>query len=277
MGTVNAQVIDHGRAPESSVYPAPHCWVEGRVRARFGRPEGFRQWILTGRLERGTTMEWGPEHGDEALYLIEGELGVGDGVCHEGGAVIVESGMRPVVTARSDSRVVHVGADPFTPDDPRPHGLPTGPGQGVHLVEPVGLDAVGSDVADPSILSFFANGRCPSCRLMLYRVSGEGNTSSHLHTQPQLQHVLWGEFKVGSFTLRQGSTFAVPAGYRYAYRASGPWQLLVHRPDLSMMRYDPRGPLLEEGEAYTGTPPRAAVASAPPGDGEDGSDGGWAG
>ena len=41
-------------------------------------------------------------------------------------------------------------------------------------------------------------------------------------------------------------TVALPAEYRYGYRAQGPWEVLVYRRDMSRMRLDPgEEPVLE--------------------------------
>jgi hypothetical protein len=251
MTTVQPQVIQHSRLQESSEYPAPYCTGIGHLRAQFSRPEGFRQWILSAHLDRGTQLAWDAAHGDEAVYVVDGELDTDGSVCGAGGAVVVESGATPIVRALADTQVIHVGADPL--DEPRRFGMLSDPGRGVHVVDERGLEVTLADGSSPSRVAYFATGKCPSCRLMLYRVGGDGDTRSHVHTQPQLQHVLSGTIQVGQFTLGPDTTFAVPAGYRYGYRASGPWELLVHRPDLSMMRHRSDEALFDEAPVLVGS------------------------
>ena len=75
---------------------------------------------------------------------------------------------------------------------------------------------------------------------VLYRVRGEGDTYSHSHSEAQLQHVLDGSIKVGGFTVDAGMTFAVPSDYRYGNRSPEPWEIVVYRRDVSLMRRHPK-------------------------------------
>ena len=254
----DARVVDPAALEESSGYPLAHCSATGEVRFRFERPDGFAQWVLTATLRAGAVLKWGVAHGDEAVYVVEGELAVGAGRACAGGAVIIESDTATELRAISHSRIVHVGSDSDALVEARPLGLPAARGRGVHLLEPTGIRALGTNATARSTVAYFANGKCPSCRIMLYRVQSEGDTRSHVHTQPQLQHVLSGTIGIGGFTVSKGMTFAVPAGYRYGYRAEGPWELLVYRPDLSMMRYKPQEDLVDEGGAFSEAPPWAS-------------------
>jgi quercetin dioxygenase-like cupin family protein len=254
------QLIDPATIAEASDHPVAHCRATGGLRARFNHPEGFSQWIVTADLEEGTTITWGTNHGDEAVYVIEGELSVGKDSAVPGGVVIVESNTPFELLAGSDSRIIHIGTDVEALGDDRPLGIAAAVGHGVHLLGPGGIPSLKGDGTTKSKVSYFANGKCPSCRMMLYRVSSEGDTRSHTHTQPQLQHVLKGDIRIGPFQVSAGMTFAVPAGYRYSYRSEGEWELLVHRPDLSMIRYKPDDALMDEGGDYTQAPPWASAS-----------------
>ena len=130
----------------------------------------------------------------------------------------------------------------------------------MHVLDANGLEGDGG--ADARIW-YYGNGRCPTCRIMLYRVIGDQDTRSHSHTQPQLQHVIAGRFQIGRATLATGMTVAIPAGHRYRYRANSPWNLLVHRPDVSLIRYGPKDPLVAEGGSFVGSPPFATAGSEP--------------
>lgn len=254
----DAQVVDPSTIDEAPGYRLSHVEVTGDVRSRFDQPLGFDQWIVMATLAKGSTITWGNSHGDESVYVVEGELRIGSGVARAGAAVIVESDTAAELEALSDSRIIHMGSEVGALDPTRPLGLPDAKGRGVHLIEPTGIEGLNGDGSTKSKVAFFANGKCPSCRLMLYKIESAGDTRSHFHTQPQLQHVLKGTIRVGPFTVSEGMTFCVPAGYRYGYRADGPWDLLVYRPDLSRMKYRAEEELMDEGGDFDKAPPWAS-------------------
>jgi quercetin dioxygenase-like cupin family protein len=254
------QVADHLSIPGSGSYDSPYCAARGEVTVHSARFRGFSEWVLTADLASGASIEWQPGHGEEAIYVRSGELHLGPAECGPGAALLIESDAPVTIEATSDCQIVHMGTDQAAT---RQHTSPAPGGHngGVHLVGADGLpNDEASDAANSGVW-YFANGRCPTCRMMFYRVAGHGNTRSHYHTQPQLQHVLDGEIRVGGNTVRAGMTFAIPAGFRYGFVASGDWELVVHRPDLSMMCRNPAEPLIPEGGTYTGPPPWVPVAS----------------
>jgi mannose-6-phosphate isomerase-like protein (cupin superfamily) len=200
-------------------------------------------------------LTWDETHSEEAIYVVAGAIEVNGGVCETGGAVVLEAGSTPYVRARSDVTIVHVGTDPKQFRSAPIRATTRKSHVGVHLIGADGLEPgageAGSDVW------YFANGKCPTCRIMFYRVTGHGNTRSHYHTQPQLQYVLNGTIRIGRDVVSPGMTFAIPTNHRYGFTAAGPWELLVHRPELSTMRRRENEPMIPEGGSFVGTPPWA--------------------
>jgi quercetin dioxygenase-like cupin family protein len=241
-----AQLIDPSTLTESMAYPAPFCSAHGAITTKFSQPEGFDQWVVTAKLPAGSEVEWTDRHGDEALYVVSGRVQVGDKVCVAGGAVVIESGAPALAHALENSDVVHMGStEPVAPDS-GPLGPPEQAGHGIHVIGPEGVVASPDGGDSASTVRYYAKGRCPTCRIMFYRVRGNGDTSSHSHSEAQLQHVLDGSIKVGGFRVDAGMTFAVPADYRYGYRAADSWEVLVYRRDMSLMRRHPKDvPFLE--------------------------------
>src|SRR3954471_20593932 len=85
------------------------------------RPLGFVDfplWSVRSELAPGAALAWDGRHGEEGLYVLEGELVVDGRVCPAGGVVVVESDVAATVTAPAGARVVHVGpADADAPGD----------------------------------------------------------------------------------------------------------------------------------------------------------------
>jgi quercetin dioxygenase-like cupin family protein len=210
----------------------------------FSQPAGFDQWIVAAELAAGAEIVWEGPHGDEAMYVVSGQLQVGEATCVAEGAVIIESAAPATVRAVEDTRIVHMGsAVPDVPTD-GPLGPPAREAHGVHVHGPSGDPTLSSG---DSSAAFFARGRCPTCRIMFYRVRSTGDTRSHSHSEAQLQHVLAGTIGVATFDVGAGMTVALPPDYRYRYRASGPWEILVYRRDMSLMRRGPGDDAMLEG------------------------------
>jgi hypothetical protein len=63
--------------------------------------------------------------------------------------------------------------------------------------------------------------------------TSEFRADSHVHSQDELIHVLWGELQVGAVSAPAGTTLAIPAGHRYGFRSTGAYGFLNHRRDAS--------------------------------------------
>ena len=130
---VGLQVKDVIAELESG-YLAPSCEAEGTVRSALFHPDGYSLWELEAELAAGSELRWGADHGDEVVFVLDGELELDGTVCDPQTAVIVEAGVSATARAVSDARVLHFG--PAATDAPV-DGL-LGPalddGRQVHLV-----------------------------------------------------------------------------------------------------------------------------------------------
>jgi hypothetical protein len=189
------------------------------VEAWRASPVGYPLWMTQGRLPAGTPLRWPDPHGEEAIFVLAGELSLDDGrVATTGSALILEAEAAPVVVAATDSVVLAMGtAGGATPD-----GGPVGPaapgGRRVHLI---GRQGIAVWARAPSKLTrYFTTSTCPTCRLMLmYSASQERYASAvHSHTADELIHVLRGRIRVGLEWAERGDTVAVPADTRYRFQ-----------------------------------------------------------
>jgi quercetin dioxygenase-like cupin family protein len=233
----------------STGYAAPTCAALGRARSSLMDFGGFPLWAVRAELEPGATLTWDDEHGDEGVYVLGGRLEVGDRVCPQGGAVIVEGQAGASASAPDGATLVHFGPrDPGPPSDgyfgppaPEPHG--------VHVVGPGGMYAASEPGRDTRM---FADSTCPTCRITLF-VTGRDEpygSARHSHTADEVQYVVRGEVHFGSRVLRPGDAVAIAGGYRYRFQG-GPagFAFLNYRRDASEQTNDGDIPRLEGGRA----------------------------
>ncbi|HKA03495.1 MAG TPA: hypothetical protein VKD67_04170, partial [Acidimicrobiales bacterium] len=110
------------------------------VEARRASPVGYPLWMIDGRLPAGTALRWPHLHGEEAIFVLAGELMLDDGrTVPTGSALILEAEAAPVVVAATESMVLAMG----TVGGVRPAGGPVGDaapgGRRVHLIGPQGI------------------------------------------------------------------------------------------------------------------------------------------
>src|SRR5262249_49926511 len=110
------EVMEAG-APHEDGYQAPSCKASGVVHSSLFQPEGFSLWEVEAVLGPGTTLEWGITHGDEVVYVLDGELEITDRRIGPKGAAIVESGVAAYAHAPASSRILHFG--PASPEPPQ--------------------------------------------------------------------------------------------------------------------------------------------------------------
>src|SRR5581483_10988628 len=80
------------------------------------------------------TLSWDEDHGDEALFVLDGEVDLDGAVPEPGGAVLVEAGVPAVLTARRATTLLHFGpADPAPPTEGI-RGPAVTEGHGTHVV-----------------------------------------------------------------------------------------------------------------------------------------------
>ncbi|HRE00018.1 MAG TPA: hypothetical protein PLV68_01895 [Ilumatobacteraceae bacterium] len=248
----DAEVFDHHPIDGHRFAGAPGApGAPDGIEARVVSPAGYSLWLVAAALADRTSIELPPVHGDEVVAVLEGELDADGRICPAGGAVVIESGASPTITARGRTRIVHMGpADPAVPQD----GLngPCTPGDAVHVVGPGGTFAAVDAHRDTH---YFADSTCPTCRLTLLYTSRsvEYISAAHSHSQAELIHLLHGELRLGAHTLRPGDTLAVDADRRYGFR-SGPdgFAFINYRRDASQQTVERGAPPLMEGGAVNG-------------------------
>jgi hypothetical protein len=245
-----AQVSNAGPNALAASYGAPHCRTSGSARGALFQPDGFSLWSVRGELEAGSSVEWGTDHGDEAVYVVQGGLDCAAGHVAEGSALIVEAGVPMVAHSSGPTRVVHVG--PVATTSPRGGllGPARGRGRGIHVVTPEDAPSIrfGEDNATSV---YFRDGTCPTCRITFFLYDGtvfaEGYVGvSHVHSEDEIMHVLDGKLHVGPLVAGPGVSIAVPGGLRYSFRTKGPFRYLTYRADVSTAVVQPGStPVLE--------------------------------
>ncbi|HKA03127.1 MAG TPA: hypothetical protein VKD67_02325 [Acidimicrobiales bacterium] len=205
-------------------YAAPACSGTGAIRSGIAHPAAFDLWVVDALLPAGASLQWGTDHGDEAIVVLAGAVDVLGESCPVGTAIVVEAGAAATLRSDGPAILVHFGRH-----EPALVGRP---GAGVHVVGPG--PARGTDVTRPEgsmSAGYYLDSTCGTCDLTLLRTSGVGviRGSSHSHSQDELIRVLAGELHFGPHVAGAGMTAAIPADRRYAFRASAPFTFLNYR------------------------------------------------
>jgi quercetin dioxygenase-like cupin family protein len=231
------------------------CTARREATSRPVTFDGFPLWAVRTELAAGAEIVWDGPHGDEGLYVMAGELAVGDRRCPAGGAVLVEAGVSTVVRTDTGASVVHVGPhDPDPPTEGR-YGPPAPGPRGVHVIGPGGTFATVDGTRNTHM---FADSTCGTCRITLF-VSGRSaaNTSNrHSHSADEILYVLHGQLSFGNQHLAPGDAVAIAADQPYAFQGSGSdgYAFLNYRRDVSEQTIGDAPPLLEGGLARGMTP-----------------------
>jgi quercetin dioxygenase-like cupin family protein len=191
---------------QRDVEPAGDHGATGRRWSKLLSPPDYVLWLYLVELDAGGSITWSTDHGDEALYVFEGELDVDGRRCPAGGAVIVESGVPAAVTATTASRLGHYGS----------RGAASTAGTSVHVVGPEGIATFG-DPADVAA-RFFADAGCPTCRLALFEVTRDHERPGrpHSHSADEIIYITAGTMVLGARRLGPGTALSIPGGVRYA-------------------------------------------------------------
>ncbi len=241
-------LIDPSQLPASDHYPASHPVAAGRAEIRWWESPVFHFFAASVSLQSGGSLEWLPDHGEEAIFVLEGEIEAPAGRCGQKGAVIIESGCPVSIEARTRSRLLHVGRTSGAPPFGGPYGPPEPAGHRVHVFDPEGLRV--TRPAEGFEISHYADSGCPTCRVGFFRVRGECPTvaPSHSHSSPELITVTEGTLQVGPLQVTAGSTIAIAADRRYGFRTKGAYEFVNYRPDVSFITTSPgEPPRLEAG------------------------------
>jgi quercetin dioxygenase-like cupin family protein len=210
--------------------------VDGDVRHRVVSPAGFSLWMLHVELDDGGRVEWPSTHGDEAVYVLDGELEIDGRVTPTRGAAIVESDVQTSARAIGPTRILHMGPRDHAPPVDGLNGPARAEGHGVHVVGARGTYANVTDRADSH---YYADSTCPTCRITLLSVARSFGYRSepHSHTQDELIHLVAGGINVGRQHLAPGDTLAIAAEARYGFRGDDDGFLFVnYRRDASQQK-----------------------------------------
>lgn len=245
-------VITPPADPAGPDYPAWGCRATGPAAGARLDLGDFPLWAVRGRLGPGSALQWldaGDGHGDQALYLLEGELQLEDRVCPEGGAIVVESGAPARAVATRGAEVVHFGPRFPGPRTESLLGPPDPSGHGVHVLGPGAMYAAAEPGRDTRV---FADGTCERCRLFLLLTGRDFEyvSSPHSHSADEILFVLRGEIRFGRQAVGPGQAVAISANRQYAFR-SGPagFAFLNYRADASEQTVGREPPKLEGGRA----------------------------
>lgn len=229
-------------AEAAPTYQAPRR-ATGVVRSRRLGPDGYSLWLCDTELADGGSITWGEVHGDDAVYVLEGELEIEGRRCPADGAVIVESGVAATARAVGPARVAHFGC---TADEPPTGGLlgaAAPAGHGVHVYGPGGRFLSGRREGVHAV--WYADSTCTTCRAQLLKVTShphDRNTAHH-HSQDEIIYVIAGAMRLGAYEMAAGTALSIPANARYAPKAAeGGHVFLNFRRDVSEQVYDRAGP-----------------------------------
>jgi quercetin dioxygenase-like cupin family protein len=238
-------------------YQAPRVVTKTLSSSNVG-PDGYSLWVCDSQLADGATIEWDADHGDDAVYVLSGELDVTGRRCPPGGAMIVESGAAVMATAIGETRVVHFGCTDPTPPADGLFGPAKAEGHGVHIVGPNGMFQSGQREGVRAI--WYADSTCDTCRAQLLEVvsppTRETRGKAHSHSMDEIIYLLEGTIKMGAYHLEPFTALCVPGGARYAL-VGGPdgHRFLNFRRDVSEQIYERESaPLLETGLSRGGQP-----------------------
>jgi mannose-6-phosphate isomerase-like protein (cupin superfamily) len=252
-------VFDTGSQPRLPGWSAPCTTVVGTADGAFHGPAGYSLWLVRGTLEAGAELRWEPGHGDEALFVLDGELEHDGRLAGPRSAVLVEANAEAVVRARSRADVLHFGPTSPTPPTDGPLGPAAEGGRGVHVVAP--HEAAGSswpvDGGGTIESRFYADSTCPTCRAWFVRnaVDVAFTLPSHVHSQDELVYLVRGDMRVGTAELSAGMAVAIPAGVRYGVRSRTGFEFVNFRRDLATYLGRPGSePILEKASVVTGEP-----------------------
>src|SRR5262245_31109927 len=185
--------------------------------SRALHPEDYSIWLCESELDDVAVIRWDDRHGDDAVYVFEGELEIDGHRCPTGGAVIVESGHATEARAVGTTRIAHFG--PAVDDAPEDglFGAAKPDGHGVHVMGPDGHFLSGQREGVKAI--WFADSTCETCRcaLLLVDSPSAGKAPTHHHTQDEIIFLIDGGLSMGAYDLAPHTALCIPADMRYSF------------------------------------------------------------
>ncbi len=224
------------------VHPMGHG-ADGLREARLLSPPAWPLWLVEVVLGDGGRLEWGTDHGDEALYLLEGAATVDGRPCPGGGAVVVEAGVGTSLVAEGGLRAAHFGAPPALHHD----------GHTVHVFGPGGQWLSGK--LEGVSATWFTDSTCATCRAAFFLVDSPDRFRGppHSHSQDEVIYLIGGGIRMGAHTYGAGTALSIPANVRYAFDGlEGGHRFLNFRAGESYQTNAGAAPLLETAAAREG-------------------------
>jgi quercetin dioxygenase-like cupin family protein len=248
-------IIDPELLSRENRHGAPFCVTQGEIWSRSAFPDGFGQFIVYSEVSAGAELRWDEHHGDEGVFVIDGEVEVSGERAGKKGAVLVEAYAPATLRAVTDSYLLHVGSTVPEARNDSIIGAPNPNGHGVHVHGPKGI---ASAVYEGKVTTtFFSDAHCETCRIALFRVSGSCSIDkpvSHSHSAHELITVIEGELRVGRDLIKGVTTLAIPGNRRYGFiTTDDAWEFVNFRLDASYMTMSPRDAPVLETVAAAGT------------------------
>jgi len=226
----------------SGVHPLGHAGTGLRA-ARLLSPAAHPLWLVELELDDGGRLEWGADHGDEAVYVMDGEAQVDGRTCPVGGAIVVESGVETTLLALGPLRVAHFGGRGPAPRE----------GRVVHVFGPGGQWVSGRLEGVNAV--WFTDSTCPTCRAAFFVVDSPDRFRgpSHSHSRDEIIYLLDGGVRMGARVHGAGTALSIPADVRYAFDGlDGGHRFLNFRADVSYQTNAGAEPVLETAGARDG-------------------------
>jgi hypothetical protein len=238
-----------------NAYLAPSCEATGAVRSVLFHPTGYSLWELEAVLAPGAEVRWREPHGDEVVFVLDGELDIDGLRAGPKTAAFVEAGVTARARALTETKVLHFGPSSAHAPTEGVLGPARDTGRRVHVVGPEDARPLGAHDAARGA-RYYGDSTCETCRaafLEVFDAVGPSEVSSHLHSQDEIIRVTTGELRVGRIAVFAGMSIAIPGGYRYGFRSPGPFTFVNYRRDASTFVGSPGiPPRLETVEALRG-------------------------
>lgn len=206
-------------------------------------------------LSGSNSMVWHGNRGDEAVFVLGGEVEIDGERCAARSGIVIEAGAVTVLRAATNAHLLRlysvVGPSWQLIGPPLRRG-------GIHVTPPVPAPRPG----DSPTQHFFADSYCDSCRINVFQVSaGQRITSySHYHSEDEIIFVLDGKLLIAQQRVGEGSSVFVPAGRRYRLTTRSAFSYVNFRPDASTVTIGSRRPPVLEPGRDGGVPERYVAA-----------------
>jgi quercetin dioxygenase-like cupin family protein len=224
--------------------------ADGIISCKTLSPPDYALRAALVELEERGELVWGTEHGEQAIYVLDGELTTDGRPCETNCALVIESGVELRVKAKRTTTFLHFDrVDQSVPADGL-YGAPSPSGHSCHVVGPAGWFRCEHDDFNGVVSTWFADSTCPTCRVTLMKVEHPHGFSGppHSHTQDEIIYVMAGSIQLGRHEYFAGSALCVPANTRYRVSYPRGGDFLNYRADASQtLRPDEDMPRLEAG------------------------------